>query len=70
MTATYLSKSGDVVDEIVKSYYGTLKGRMVEQVLDSNPGLADYGPILPYGVSIVLPDIQTPVQEASIRLWD
>lgn len=70
MTTTYRSKSGDVLDEVVKNYYGTLKGRTLEQVLDANPGLADNGPFLPDGIRIVLPDIETPIQEASIRLWD
>lgn len=70
MTITYLSKSGDVLDEIVRKYYGATKGRVVERVLEANLGLADHGPILPSGVSIVLPEMETPAQETSLNLWD
>lgn len=45
-----------MVDEICHRHYGRSRGA-VEQVLEANPGLAGYGPILPAGVEIALPDI-------------
>jgi phage tail protein X len=44
---------------------------IVEQVLDANPGLADYGSRLPAGVLIHLPDIGAQVEDAAVvQLWD
>ena len=69
MATTYITKTGDMLDEIAKTYYGTLAGRIVEQVLDANTGLAEYGPILPHGVSINLPDIKPSSSNEEIMLW-
>jgi phage tail protein X len=69
-TTTYTTKDGDVVDALAYSYYGTLDGRVVEQLLAANKGLSDYGPILPAGVVITLPDITTDSTNQAVRLWD
>jgi phage tail protein X len=50
-------------------HYGTLKGQITEQVLAANPGLADYGPILPAGVTITLPDVDKVSKVEGIKLW-
>ena len=44
---------------------------IVEIVLEKNPGLADYGPILPAGVAILLPDISESEDDTVpvIQLW-
>jgi phage tail protein X len=72
MIAKYRTKAGDILDDIVKKYYGSTQGRIVEQVLDVNPGLADNGPTIPEGVLIVLPEvnISTSGRGEGINLWD
>lgn len=54
----YRTKDGEVVDEICYRYYG--HSDVATQVYELNPGLAGYGPVLPSGVLIELPDINEP----------
>jgi phage tail protein X len=68
MAATYFTKDRDTVDSICHAYYGRTSGA-VEQVLEANVGLADYGPELPAGVLIALPDIAEPSTQV-VRLFD
>lgn len=68
-TQTYISSDGDTVDFVAWKHYGTLKGQITEQVLAANPGLADYGPILPAGVTITLPDVDKVSKVEGIKLW-
>ena len=70
MSLIYITKDGDTVDEITWKQYGTRAGLILETVLNANPGIADYGPVLPAGLSIILPDIQKPATEKSVKLWD
>jgi phage tail protein X len=71
MGETYLTKDGDVLDWVLWKYYGTVEGRIVERVLEANPGLADYGAVMPGGVRIFLPDFKAPIsQTEGTRLWD
>lgn len=65
----YRSKSGDSVDRIVWQVYGRQNDLIVETVLQANPGLADYGPTLPEGVRVALPEIADEQDTASVRLW-
>jgi phage tail protein X len=69
MATTYTTKDGDVVDAVVWSYYGTRDGLITEQVLAANKGLSSYGPILPAGVVITLPDIGVQSTSQSVKLW-
>ncbi|EKN00985.1 MULTISPECIES: tail protein X [unclassified Acidocella] len=67
---TYTTKDGDVVDAVAFAYYGTLDGRVYEQVLAANPGLAALGPVLGAGVVITLPDLSASVgADQGVRLW-
>lgn len=70
MAATYTTKAGDMLDEIAFKHYGSTANRVVEQVLEANPGLADLGSILPLGVRIALPSITAPSQSQGRKLWD
>jgi len=70
MTTVYSSREGDTVDVIAWRYYGRQDARTVEQVLEANRHLADYGPQLPGGIDVVLPDIATPGKVQGVRLWD
>ena len=58
---------GDMVDAICKDHYGT--ETVTQQVYAANPGLAAYGPILPKGLLIELPDRPEPTVRKPIRLW-
>lgn len=70
MAQSYKTSDGDTVDYIAWKVYGTQAGRVTEQVLEANPGLADQGPILPAGLTITLPDIAQPAPVQGVRLWD
>lgn len=70
MAATYITREGDTMDFIAWKHYGATTNRVVEKVLDANRGLADLGPILPAGLRIELPDVETPAKSQGVRLWD
>lgn len=70
MSNTYTTRAGDTADSIAWAYYGTTGGRVVEQILVANPGLADLGASLPAGLDVELPDIDTTVKVQGTRLWD
>ena len=69
MPATYQTKTGDMLDAIVWRYYGRQDNGLVETVLEANRGLADYGPELPAGVTITLPDAPTPTPSNRLQLF-
>ena len=70
MSQVYITREGDVVDWVVWNYYGSQSDRLVERVLEANPGLADYGAVMPGGVKITLPDFPNPKTSTGVRLWD
>lgn len=71
MAQTYKTRDGDVVDEIAWRQYGAVDADILRIVLEANPGVADYGPKLPAGVSITLPDIPKPAStRKAVSLWD
>lgn len=60
---------GDTVDEICYRHYGrTLQ--VVELVYVANPGLAEYGPVLPHGYEVLLPDLPAASTGETVNLWD
>lgn len=65
----YRTRPGDMLDWICTQYYGE-RPRAVEAVLDANPGLAAYGPVLPAGLEIELPDLGPTEDTSLINLWD
>jgi len=67
--ATYTTRTGDVLDEVVYKYYGQDVG-MTEKVLEANSGLADQGVVLPSGIEIQMPEITTAEPAPITRLWD
>lgn len=60
---------GDTVDALCWRHYGRTQG-VTEQVLQSNPGLAEHGPFLPHGLQVELPDIATTTTVQTVQLWD
>lgn len=67
---SYLSKDGDTADRIAWAVYGRQNDRLTETLLDANPGLCEYGPILPAGVTVIIPDAPEPGVTTTVRLWD
>lgn len=57
MSATYTTaRDGERLDLICHRWYGTLDGRVVERVLEANPGLAARDPAaLPARTVIAMP---------------
>lgn len=71
MSQVYISRQGDVLDEVAFKFYGTLDGRAVERLLEANPGLADYPERLPAGVRIDMVDLPQPAAGTKrVKLWD
>lgn len=68
-TATYTSRDGDLLDEIVWRYYGRQDNQLVERVLEANRGLADYGPALPPGLTILFPAAPEPQPATRLQLF-
>jgi phage tail protein X len=67
----YITRQNDILDDVVHRYYGDTDNRIVETVLEANRGLADYGPVFPAGVLIVLPDrVASQEAEQLQTLWD
>lgn len=70
---TYITRDSDLLDLICFRHYGHTVGA-VEKVLAANQGLAARGPVLPKGVSILLPDIGAPETKTAVKetlmLWD
>lgn len=66
-----ITHQGDTVDALCFRHLGRTQG-VVEIVLENNPGLADYGPVLPHGLQVKLPDITTQptTTPTLLRLWD
>lgn len=68
--ASYHSKEGETVDEIVWRHYENAVAGAFELVLEANRGLADLGPVLPVGTIVFLPVIEETKEVGSVSLWD
>lgn len=67
---TIRATQGDTLDAICWRYYGRTAG-VVEQVLETNPGLASLGPVLPIGTPVRMPAVATQAtQRDVVNLWD
>ncbi|MDN0081604.1 tail protein X [Crenobacter sp. SG2305] len=65
-----IAHQGDTVDALCWRHYGRTAG-VTEAVLAANPGLADFGAILPHGTAVDLPDLTpTPQPARMVKLWD
>ena len=65
----YQTKTNDMIDAICNRYYGKQSGA-VELVYEANRGLADYGPVLPSGLILELPELPAAETTPVIKLWD
>jgi phage tail protein X len=68
-SATYTTRDGDILDEVVWRYYGRQDAGIVEAVLEANRGLADYGPTLPPGLAITFPAAPDPQPAQRLQLF-
>lgn len=59
----------DTVDLAAWRERGSEPG-LVERILDTNPGLADLGPVLPLGTVIAVPEPQVQMPRSPVKLWD
>lgn len=70
MTASDTTLDGDTLDLVLWRELGRTAA-LTEQALELNPGLAARGPVLPAGVTIILPAATAPAQVLeTVKLWD
>lgn len=70
MAQIYRTRDGDTVDLVVWRQYNRQDQQIIDLMLEANPTLADFGAILPAGIQIKLPIVQTSEIVESVRLWD
>jgi phage tail protein X len=70
--AQYVTRDGDTVDLVVWRIFGTTAAGLVERVLETNPGIADRGPVLPAGLVLQLPEAAAAATtvDQGVKLWD
>ncbi len=69
MATKVTSLQGDTVDLICYRHYGYTAG-IFEQVMETNPGLAALGPVLPTGTVVMLPEQPARQKKTTVQLWD
>ncbi len=57
MAKTVMTVENDRIDLICWKHYASLEGRIVERVIEANPGVSMTS-MLPAGMSLYLPDIE------------
>jgi phage tail protein X len=65
MARRVYAQQGDTVDALCFRHLGRTQG-VVEATLETNEGLAAYGPILPMGLAVDLPD--DPAAQPTLKL--
>ncbi|WP_435605892.1 tail protein X [Pseudomonas knackmussii] len=70
MATALRTQQRETVEALCWRHYGRTAG-VTEAVLEANPGLADHGPLLPQGLTVLMPDAPTtaPTQQV-VSLWD
>lgn len=65
------AQQNDTLDQLCWRHIGRTEG-VVEVVLERNPGIAAFGPILPHGHLVTLPDQNSAPskQNQTVQLWD
>ncbi|WHA40906.1 tail protein X [Agrobacterium larrymoorei] len=70
MSDIYVTRQGETVDLACLAHYGRT-AKVVEAVIEANPGLAALGVVLPMGTKITMPVISsTTTQPRLVSLWD
>ena len=68
MSIIYLTKDGDILDQICQNYYGKTS-KSVEQVIEANPHIVEVEPVFEAGIKITLPDISGEKESEIVKLW-
>lgn len=63
------TQQGDTLDKLCYRHTGRTQG-ITEATLVANPGLAQYGVVLPLGLEVVLPQTSLQAVIQRIQLWD
>ena len=64
------TQQDDVIDALCWRHYGHTNG-VVEAVMAANPSLSTYGPVLPMGIDVEMPDVTpAPSNARLINLFD
>lgn len=69
----YKTKENDVLDGILWQIFGFCNEALLQDTYSLNPGLCNYGAILPAGLSVVVPaEVQSQAtdQDKGVKLWD
>ena len=62
-----ITRDGDVLDDLIWQHYG--RSEVLSAVLEVNPTLAQFPPVLSAGLVIELPELPLPAEAPVIRLW-
>jgi len=63
--------SGDTVNTLLYRTLGRSDDAAEEALWALNPGLAEYGPRLPGGLQVVMPELDAkPAAAAAVSVWD
>lgn len=68
-TYTVKNQDGEALDHICYRIYGNVKDYW-SLVMEVNPGIADHGDILPFGVEINLPDVAKKKAAGPVKIWE
>jgi phage tail protein X len=68
MSIIYITKDGDVLDQICQNYYGKTS-KIVEQVIEANPHIVELDTTFEAGIKITLPDIIQEKASETVKLW-
>ena len=72
--STYTTKLFDRLDRVCYLRYGSTSNKIVEWVIEQNPGIELYGIVLPLGITIDLPEppreLTKPPVLKQIFLWN
>ena len=61
---------GDTLDQVIYRALGRVDESLLEQTYLLNPELSEYGPVLPEGVIVKLPDSPAETVTPTIHLWN
>ncbi|EGR0992861.1 tail protein X [Vibrio parahaemolyticus] len=68
--STVRSRDGDTVPLILWLALNRNDDEAEEALYALNPGLEQYGPVLPAGVEIKLPELSAPAPAKVVNVWD
>ena len=61
---------GDTIDYVLFRVFGRVDESLLEQTLALNPELSEYGPTLPAGVTVKIPEVPATTEAPTVHLWD